>query len=49
MALNTNILASWKFDESSGNASDSSGNGKTLTNINTIAYVAGKVNNAADF
>lgn len=49
MALNTNILASWKFDESSGNATDSSGNGKTLTNTNSISYVSGKVNNAADF
>jgi Concanavalin A-like lectin/glucanases superfamily len=49
MALTTNILASWKFDESSGNASDSSGNGKTLTNTNSISYVSGKVNNAWDF
>ena len=49
MSLTTNILASWKFDESSGNATDSSWNGKTLTNTNSISYVSGKVNNAADF
>lgn len=49
MALDTNILASWHFDESSGNATDASWNWKTLTNTNSVSYVSGKVNNAADF
>ena len=45
----TNIVACWKLDESSGNAADSSGNGRTLTNTNTVTYAAGKINNAAFF
>jgi hypothetical protein len=49
MALTDNIAAYWKFDESSGNASDATGNGKTLTNTGTVGYSAGKINNAADF
>jgi RHS repeat-associated protein len=42
----TNNLAWWKFDESSGNASDASGNGNTLTNNNAASFVSGKINNA---
>lgn len=49
MSLLTNLLAYWKLDESSGNASDSSGNGITLTNNGTTEYAAGKINNGADF
>lgn len=49
MALTTNLSAYYKFDESSGNASDSSGNGYTLTNNGTTAYAAAKINNGADF
>lgn len=49
IGLGTNLEGYWKFDESSGNASDSSGNSNTLTNVNTTAYAAGKIRNGADF
>lgn len=49
MALTTNIVAYWKLDESSGNAVDSTGNGFTLTNTNTVTYAAAKINNGAFF
>ncbi|MDX1951507.1 MAG: LamG-like jellyroll fold domain-containing protein [Verrucomicrobiota bacterium] len=49
MALTDNLVGRWKFDESSGNAADSSGNGNTLTNNGTVPYVAGALGNAADF
>lgn len=45
--LLTSINAYWKFDESSGNALDATGNGTTLSNNNTITYVAGLIGNAA--
>lgn len=48
MALTDNLVSYWKLDESSGNASDSVGS-NTLTNTNTVTYVAGKINNGADF
>lgn len=48
MSLLTNLVANWKFDESSGNAADSSGNNNTLTNNNTITYSAGKIHNGAN-
>lgn len=48
MALTDNIVAYYKFDESSGNASDSVGS-NTLTNVNSTAYGTGKINNGADF
>ncbi len=48
MALTDSLKAYYKFDESSGNASDSSGSGYTLTNNNTITYTTGKINNCAD-
>lgn len=47
MALTDNLVAYWKFDESSGNATDSSGAGLTLTNNNTATYSTGKINNGA--
>lgn len=46
-ALN-DAIAYWAFDESSGSATDSSGNGRDLTNNNTTPYVAAKINNGAD-
>ena len=46
MALTDNLTAYWKFDESSGNASDSVGS-NTLTNNNTATYSTGKINNGA--
>lgn len=49
MALTDNLQAYYKLDESSGNASDSSGNGYTLTNNNTVGYSSAKINNGADF
>ena len=48
MALTDNLLAWYKFNEASGNAADSSGNGHTLTNSNSTAFVTGKIGNAAD-
>lgn len=47
MALTDNLVAYWKLDESSGNASDSVGSA-TLTNSN-VSYSSGKINNGADF
>lgn len=46
MALTDNLIAYWKFDESSGNAADVLG-GYTLTATN-ISYVSSKINNGAD-
>lgn len=48
MALTDNLTSYWKFDESSGNASDSVAS-NTLTNNNTATYVAGKISNAINF
>lgn len=47
-ALTDNIVSYWKLDESSGNAADSVGS-ITLTNNNSVSYLAGLINNAADF
>ena len=47
MALN-DAVGAWEFNESSGNAADSSGNGRTLTNNGTAGFVAGLIGNAAD-
>jgi len=47
MALTSGLIAYWKLDESSGNASDSVG-GYTATN-NSVTYSAGKINNWGDF
>jgi len=33
MALTDGCIAAWKFNEASGDAADSSGNGYTLTNV----------------
>jgi hypothetical protein len=49
MALTDNIRAAYNLDESSGNAADSSGNGYTLTNNNTVGFAAALINNGADF
>jgi len=43
-----NIIAYYKLDESSGNATDTVG-GYNLTNNNTVAYASAKINNGADF
>lgn len=44
--LVTSLVSYWKFDESSGNASDSFGP-NTLTNGGTTTYIPGLINNAA--
>lgn len=49
MALLTSISAYYKLDESSGDAADATGNGKTLTNTGTLGYTTGKINNGANF
>jgi hypothetical protein len=41
----SDLLAFWKLADTS----DSSGNGNTLTNNNSVAFVAGKIGNAAEF
>jgi hypothetical protein len=46
MALTDNLVSYWKLDESSGNAADSVGS-NTGTNVGSIAYSAGKINNGA--
>ena len=48
MALTTNLVAYYKLDESSGNPADATGNGYTLTNINTATFSAGLINNGID-
>src|SRR5205807_557155 len=40
--------AYWKFDEANSTAADSTGNGNTLTNNNTVTYSGGKINNGAN-
>jgi hypothetical protein len=40
--------AYWKFDESSGNAADTTAGGNTLTNT-SVTYTSGALNNCADF
>jgi hypothetical protein len=47
--LTNNLTAYWKMDESSGNASDATGNGYTLTNNNSVWFAAAKINNGAVF
>lgn len=49
MALIDSLQAYWKFDESSGNAADATGNGYTLTNNNTVSYGTALINNGADY
>lgn len=48
MALTDQLVAYYKLDESSGNATDTVG-GFTLTNTNTVGYGAALINNGADF
>lgn len=52
MAITDNIKASWNLDESSGDAIDNSGNGKTGVNTNVTfgdAPTYGKINKGAIF
>jgi hypothetical protein len=45
--LLTGLGAHWKFNEASGNAADSSGNGNTLVNNAVATFAAGQLGNAA--
>ena len=50
IALSTNLVAYYRLTEASGSRADSSGNGYTLTDNNTVGSRAGKVGaNAALF
>lgn len=46
--LNQNLVGYWTMDDSSGNATDTSGNSITLTNSGTATYAAGKFSNSVD-
>jgi hypothetical protein len=46
--LSEGLVGYWKLDESSGNASDSSGNGYTLTNNGTATFVGAKFANGSE-
>lgn len=46
--LETSLEAFWPFDESSGNAADSTANARTLTNNNSTSYAPGVLENGAD-
>lgn len=48
MTLDTGLVSYYKCDEASGNAADSVGS-NTLTNVGTVTYSAGKINNGANF
>jgi hypothetical protein len=48
-SLTNNLAGYWKLDESSGNASDATSNGFTLTNNNSVSFSTGKINNGAVF
>ena len=47
--LLTNLQGYWTLDEASGTRADSSGNGNSLTDVNTVTQAAGKLTNAAQF
>jgi hypothetical protein len=47
IGLNSGLLAYWKLDTTGW--LDSSGNGNTLTNVNAVQLVAGKISNGAEF
>lgn len=46
--LSDGLVGYWKLDETSGDASDASGNGLTLTNNGTTTYVTGKFNRGSE-
>lgn len=48
-SLLTSLVAYWKLDEASGSRFDSTANGSTLTDNNTVTQVVGKVAFAAQF
>lgn len=48
-ALSNGLVGYWKMDETSGNRTDSSGNGFTLTDTNTVTSNAGKFGTSGQF
>lgn len=48
-SLVTNLTAYWKMDNATGNFTDSGPDGVTLTNMNTVVSIDGRVGNAGDF
>ncbi|NTW31036.1 MAG: LamG domain-containing protein [Bacteroidetes bacterium] len=44
--LITGLSVYYKFD---GNGNDATGGGNTITNVGSVAYASGKINNGADF
>ena len=46
--LSDGLIAYWPLDQTSGNPTDASGNGYTLTNYGTTAYVTGKYNHGSE-
>ena len=48
MALTDNLISVWEMDEASGDAIDAHGS-NDLTDTNTVAAAAGKINGARDF
>lgn len=49
MSLLTGLNVYYKFDETTGNASEATGSGLTLTNNNTVTFIPGEINNCAFF
>ena len=47
--LSNGLVGYWKMDESSGNISDYSGNGYTMTNNSTATFVSGKFGNGSEY
>lgn len=45
-SISYNLVAYWKLDESSGDATDAAGN-TTLTNVGTMTYSSGRIRNGA--
>lgn len=45
----TNIRAAYNLDDSTGNLVDSTGNGYTLTNTNSVTFATGLIGQAAQF
>lgn len=48
LGLSNGLVGYWKLDESSGAATDSSGNAHTLTDASATTFAAGKYGNGAD-
>jgi hypothetical protein len=49
LALPTGVVGAWRMEETSGDRTDSTGNGYTLTDVNTVTSGTGILGNAASF